>query len=289
MRLRGPLNYIGGKAHMAKTIVSLLDYSVDSYIEPFFGSGQVFFRKPPHKIEVINDVNNDLINFYLVWYEQKDKLIEVLERLPYSEALYKRWIKEWYQGYKGKDDFERAIRYFFLLRSSMLGELHSKAFLTSVGSNRAQVYYNAVELLNVTHERIKNAQIRNSDFRDVLKTVKDRPCLIYADPPYFGYEEYYKHEFTKQDHEDLAKLLNSLPNAKIIVSYYYFDGIEDLYPKSKWRYIEIRRYKDSSGFARIRATTPSYKNIRGYATELLILNYEPTKSIITAQVLDGAI
>ncbi len=269
MRLRGPLKYIGGKAHMAKTIVSLLDYSVDSYIEPFFGSGQVFFRKPPHKIEVINDVNNDLINFYLVWYEQKDKLIEVLERLPYSEALYKRWIKEWYQGYKGKDDFERAIRYFFLLRSSMLGKLHSKTFSISVVTNKAQVYYNAVELLNVTHERIKNAQIRNSDFRDVLKTVKDRPCLIYADPPYFGYEEYYKHEFTKQDHEDLAKLLNSLPNAKIIVSYYYFDGIEDLYPKSKWRYIEIRRYKDSS----------SYKNIREYATELLILNYEPTKNI----------
>jgi len=247
----------------------LLDYSVQCYVEPFFGSGQVFFRKPPHKIEVINDVNNDLINFYIVWYEQKDKLIEVLERLPYSEALRKRWIKEWYQGYKGKDDFERAIRYFFLLRSSMHGILHSKTFLTSVGTNKAQVYYNAVELLNVTHERIKNAQILNRDFRNVLERIENRKCMIYADPPYFGHEKYYSGNFSKQDHEDLARIFNSLPNAKIIVSYYYFDGIEQLYPKDKWKYIEIQQPKDS-----VYSITT-----RPYATELLILNYEPTKNI----------
>jgi site-specific DNA-adenine methylase len=61
--MKSPLSYMGGKFYMRKEIVSLLRYDVDLYIEPFFGSGQVFFYKKPHKIEIINDIDDDLINF----------------------------------------------------------------------------------------------------------------------------------------------------------------------------------------------------------------------------------
>ena len=268
VRLRGPLKYVGGKSYLAKEIINLLDYSVQCYVEPFFGAGHVFFQKQPHKVEIINDIDNDLINFYLVWKEQKDRLIQELEYIPYSGALRKQWLEEWLHGHKGKDDFERAVRYFFLIRSGFDGLLKS-SFSVSFVKNSARAYYGAIKLIDLMYERIKNAQILNRDFRNVLERIENRKCMIYADPPYFGHEKYYSGNFSKQDHEDLARIFNSLPNAKIIVSYYYFDGIEQLYPKDKWKYIEIQQTKHS-----VYSITT-----RPYAPELLILNYEPTKNI----------
>jgi DNA adenine methylase len=87
--MKSPLSYMGGKFYMRKEIVSLLRYDVDLYIEPFVGSGQIFFYKKPHKIEIINDIDDDLINFYRVWINNEKELVDRLEQLPYSRSLYK--------------------------------------------------------------------------------------------------------------------------------------------------------------------------------------------------------
>lgn len=64
MNMRTPITYYGGKQRLAKTIVSMIP-SHKIYCEPFFGGGAVFFQKPKAGIEVINDKNDMLINFYL--------------------------------------------------------------------------------------------------------------------------------------------------------------------------------------------------------------------------------
>jgi DNA adenine methylase len=269
--MKSPLSYMGGKFYIRKEIVSLLRYDVDLYIEPFFGSGQVFFYKKPHKIEIINDIDDDLINFYRVWINNEKELVDRLEQLPYSRSLYKEYVKDWEQGYKGKDDIERAIKYFYILRLSFSG-CFGQSFSLAYLKNKSVQYQNSLSLIKLMHSRIKNAQVECKDYKYLLLSIPvDLKAMIYCDPPYYKTKFYYKEStFDESEHKKLAEILNSLENKYIILSYYYFDGIEDLYTRDKWFYLEFKKAKHSVGI-----TKNSDDKKRNYGTELLLLNYDP--------------
>jgi site-specific DNA-adenine methylase len=61
----GPLCYIGGKNRLATKIISMLPEHI-TYVEPFAGGAQVLFHKPPSNVEVLNDLDFDIVNFFRV-------------------------------------------------------------------------------------------------------------------------------------------------------------------------------------------------------------------------------
>ena len=63
--MKTPISYYGGKQTLAKTIVGLIPPH-RLYCEPFMGGGAIFFAKEPATVEIINDTNGELINFYRV-------------------------------------------------------------------------------------------------------------------------------------------------------------------------------------------------------------------------------
>jgi DNA adenine methylase len=63
--IKTPISYYCGKQKLCKRIVSLIpDHNL--YCEPFLGGAAVFFSKPQSNVEVLNDTNKELINFYRV-------------------------------------------------------------------------------------------------------------------------------------------------------------------------------------------------------------------------------
>jgi DNA adenine methylase len=64
-KLKTPISYYGGKQKLANKIISVMPDHV-LYAEPFTGGGAVFFAKEPSEVEVLNDTNKELINFYKV-------------------------------------------------------------------------------------------------------------------------------------------------------------------------------------------------------------------------------
>jgi DNA adenine methylase len=63
--VKTPLSYYGGKQQLASTILGLIPpHRV--YCEPFLGGAAIFFAKEPSKVEIINDTNGEVINFYEV-------------------------------------------------------------------------------------------------------------------------------------------------------------------------------------------------------------------------------
>ena len=63
--MKTPISYYGGKLSLLSKIIPLIpEHSL--YCEPFIGGAAVFFAKPKAKVEVINDINGEIVNFYKV-------------------------------------------------------------------------------------------------------------------------------------------------------------------------------------------------------------------------------
>lgn len=78
------LKYPGAKNRIAGWICGNIP-AHDVYLEPFFGSGAVFFNKQPAKIETINDLDDNVVNYFKVIREKSDELISALRRRRIQE------------------------------------------------------------------------------------------------------------------------------------------------------------------------------------------------------------
>ena len=116
----GPvLKYPGSKWRMADWIVSYMPKHV-TYLEPYFGSGAVFFTKEPCKVETINDVDRHIVNFFKILREQPDELARVVELTPWSRLEYETYLtsaKEKDYFLQSEDPIENARR--LLIRMNM--------------------------------------------------------------------------------------------------------------------------------------------------------------------------
>ena len=90
---KSPIKWLGGKSLLANKIISVIPKH-ETYVEPFFGAGQVFFRKPKSKFEVINDIHGELMNFFLMCKEQRQELINSFEYILTSRDYYNMLRKQ---------------------------------------------------------------------------------------------------------------------------------------------------------------------------------------------------
>ena len=83
-----PITYYGGKQRMAEMIVSLMPEH-KLYCEPFVGGAAVFFAKAPSQMEVINDLNGEVVNFYRVCAGDFQKLEKLIQATPHSRQIHR--------------------------------------------------------------------------------------------------------------------------------------------------------------------------------------------------------
>src|SRR5438270_306331 len=82
---------IDAPARIARQLVSLIpDHT--TYVEPFAGGAQVFFHKPRSKVEVLNDLDDEIINFLRICQRHPQELSRVLRWQPASRRLF-----DWHQ------------------------------------------------------------------------------------------------------------------------------------------------------------------------------------------------
>ena len=86
-RQRAALRYPGSKWSLAHEIVNLFGDHYH-YVEPYFGSGAVFFSKPVSPHELVNDMNGLVVNFFRVLRDHTDDLLFALEATPWSRDEY---------------------------------------------------------------------------------------------------------------------------------------------------------------------------------------------------------
>lgn len=249
----GPLAYLGGKNRVAKKIIALIPEHT-CYIEPFCGGAQVFFHKEPSKVELLNDLNEDIFNFLRVAQMHYEELLRYL----HFSIVSRRWFDLFEKTPpETLTDIQRAARFFYLQKNCYGGLIVRRNFAASVqdGSN-----YNPEalpELIRKTHERLKNVQLECLPYEDILRKY-DRPFVFfYLDPPYFN-RPYYKFNFEKADYEAMAKRLTSL-KGKFLLSLNDVPEIRKIFGEFTMRTLEM--------------TYSSQRKVGKKYQELLIANY----------------
>jgi DNA adenine methylase len=267
MPIRSPLPWIGGKYYSAQRILAAFPVpgSYDTYVELFGGAAHVLIQKPPaHHVEVYNDVDGDLVNFWMHCRDHAAELEARCRTLPYSRELYYAYHKSLFDG-TDLEPLERAARWFYVLRSNFTGCIRpspqgwrASAYYTG----DAHSYHTALDLFQAVQARFRDVLIDSRDFAEVFEQHNQRRTLIYVDPPYPGVEAYYRHAFTLADHQRLAALLNQAA-ASVALSSYPHPLLDDLYPTTKWRRVSWEVAKHSQRGAETRTR----------ATEMLLCNY----------------
>ena len=104
--LKTPITYYGGKQKLVPKILPLIPKH-DLYVEPFCGGAAVLWSKEPSKIEVINDTNSEVVNFFRVVKTKFTKLQKEIRATLHSRALHKK-AKFIYDNSCLFNDIERA-------------------------------------------------------------------------------------------------------------------------------------------------------------------------------------
>ncbi|MDR2784214.1 MAG: DNA adenine methylase [Treponema sp.] len=86
--MKTPISYYGGKQQLATIILGLIPEH-RLYCEPFLGGAAVFFAKKPSEVEVVNDTNGELINFYRVVRREFPALKKEIDLSLYSRKQHR--------------------------------------------------------------------------------------------------------------------------------------------------------------------------------------------------------
>lgn len=236
---RAILKYPGAKWRLADWIIrNMPDHK--SYLEPFFGSGAVFFSKPPSRIETINDIDCDIVNLFRCVREDAERLCRLVDATPYSRREYLDCFTR-----EDTEPFERARTYLIkcwqghgfrvAYRSGWKNDVSGREYAYAVK------YWNELpDWIQGIVRRLKQAQVECSPARELIQRFHSPAVLIYADPPYLlstrKNKRAYAHEMTVDDHAELIATLKQHPGP-VMLSGYENDLYNDLL--EGWRKIQI--------------------------------------------------
>jgi DNA adenine methylase len=149
------------------------------YVEPFAGGLAVLPAKKPSPIEVINDANHDLINFYrCVRFHQEPLLVE-LEFVLNSREEFNDFRHQ-----PGLTDIQRAARWF--CRNKMcFGGSNMDSFGASA-STAMSSRVARMEAIRALSYRLDKTTIEHKDWLDVVRQYDRSATFFFLDPPYTG-------------------------------------------------------------------------------------------------------
>jgi DNA adenine methylase len=231
--MRGPLSYIGGKTRLAKQIIAMLP-AHKTYVEAFSGGAQVLFHKEPSDVEVLNDLDGEVVNFFRVCQQHPEELIRYLK----SMVVSRKWYELLQRSHPATlTDIQRAARHLYLLKNSygsmVVRQNYHLHVVQPPGFNPDKV----PEIIANAHKRLARVQIESLPYEKVLKHY-DRPdTLFYLDPPYFG-RSLYRFNLSKEDFEKMAARLADL-QGKFILSLNDLPEVRTIFHKFKIQPVKL--------------------------------------------------
>jgi len=226
-----PIAWYGGKHYLARWIIDQMpDHRV--YIEPFGGMAGVLLKKQPSEVEIFNDLDGRVVNFFRVIRDPEfftDFRLQA-ELTPYSREQFRILC----EAPEPTDPVQRAWWFFIRCRQARggtgMGRLTPNAWATSTRTRRQMPepiskYLSSLDGLGEVADRFRQVMIECTPAVELIKKYDGPDVLFYCDPPYpactrsGGKAGTYAFEMTNVDHLRLLETLKQCRGRVMISSY----------------------------------------------------------------------
>jgi len=215
------------------------------YVEPFGGSATVLFAKPPSEVEVYNDLDSALYNFFKVLRNKPNELYHLVQFTEYSRQVLKEAV-DVYHNPQSYSDVKWAWSVFVFYNLSWCGReslfmLHKN---TKVIKYVVKKFNKRKDALMEMAQRLRSVIIENRDYSKLLDYWDSEDTFFYLDPPYLPQtrvvKKYYAYEMDESDHIELLQHIKQL-KGKVLLSG-YDNPLYDEYLNG-WHKVVIPKYK----------------------------------------------
>lgn len=267
---RSPFKWAGGKLRLRKRIIEMLP-SHDCYVEVFGGAGWVLFGKEPSRVEIFNEIDGDVVNFFRVVKYKPNELIKSFEWELVSREEFER-LRD--LPAETLTDVQRAHRFYYLIMAAWGGEFGTPRFQTSVsdgghGNRLIGALKNLHKRIMPVHQRLQTVIIEELSWQECIarydRSYEEKRVVMYLDPPYPNNKVNYQYNMRRmEEHRKLVEVLHDL-QARFILTSYDLPEVRELYDHDEFCITPV-------DFA---AGMPTNGNQRSRNCEIIVTNYDP--------------
>lgn len=238
--MKTPITYYGGKQNLVSKILPIIpDHTL--YAEPFIGGGAVFWSKEKSTVEVINDTNRELINFYDCVQNNFIDLEKHVRISLHSRSLHKdaQVINENPHLFTR---IERAWAVWVLASQSFSSMLDGSWGYDKKKATTSVKIRNKREAFTEEYaQRLQNVQIENTDALRIIKSRDAVESFFYCDPPYYNSNCGHYDGYTVEDFEALLKVLSQV-EGKFLLSSYPSDILKQYTKEFGWKTVSYQQH-----------------------------------------------
>lgn len=216
--LKTPISYYGGKQKLVSKILQIIpDHKM--YVEPFLGGAALFFSKAPSEMEVLNDTNRELVNFYQVVQNDFVSLEKEVRISLHSRDLHRK-ATVIYNHPDMFSEVKRAWAVWILSSQSFCAKLEGNWGYDKSRNTTTKKITNKREGFTEQYAiRLQNVQLESADAIYVIKSRDTTDTFFYCDPPYFNSDCAHYDGYTQDDFEILLKTLSKIEGKFLLSSY----------------------------------------------------------------------
>lgn len=214
-----PIQYTGSKWRIAPWIINQFPKH-ECYVEPFCGGASVLFRKKRSPIEVINDLDGAVVNFFDVLRDHTEELLRSIRLTPYARAEVIR--AHTMTGNKLEDARRFYIRARMQFGGVKVDYPKSWRYKKKIDSNSPLRQWSNTDHVMGAAKRLQGVYIENDTALSVIDRFDHESALFFIDPPYVAETRTdvdYVHEMTDADHIALSDALHSIKGMALISGY----------------------------------------------------------------------
>lgn len=227
------LKWAGGKRWLVEKHDYLLSKNYRRFIEPFLGSGAVFFKLQPKK-SILADKNERLIEAYLAIKEDWESVQNLLQE------HHEKHSKEYYYFIRAEqfNSIEaRAAQFIYLNRTCWNGlyRVNLKGeFNVPIGTKKYACL--SSDNFKQTAKTLKNSVLIAGDFELAIGQAKEGD-FVFVDPPYTvkhnfnGFVKYNESIFSWDDQVRLRDAVKAAISrgAQVLVTNAFHESVKSLY------------------------------------------------------------
>lgn len=240
--INSPIRWAGSKKKILNEMLTFFDSKSKYYVEPFLGSGVVLINlvnnidEFEYKKIFVNDINTNIINFYVILRDNFDYLKENIIKITkkYNEINDITEKETFYYDIREKynritiNQNKKSIYFYFLMKAGYNGVYReNKNGKFNVPFGKKSKINCDMENMNKISEKLKNVEFYNCDYEEFLEILKKQKVLsdafVYFDPPYIPEEKVVNKKqelYTSKifEHEIFMKNINELKINKFLIS-----------------------------------------------------------------------